>query len=182
MTGTASETYVDGTPTNGTNPWIDSLVWGGAWADTPGLLTSSGPVTISFAAVTGTDPYGVLEGPSMSWTASGLTALGNALSGWEAVANIDFVEVNYQYADFWVWQGSDAAASGALGWSEIPAYSYGEPLYVVFNGEHSTWSSTGLAIGGYGYVTLIHELGHLLGLAHPHDGGGGQMMVLYSLA
>ena len=25
----AFETYTDGTPTNGANPWIDSLVWGG---------------------------------------------------------------------------------------------------------------------------------------------------------
>ena len=30
----------------------------------------------------------------------------------------------------------------------------------------------GLEQGGYGFITLIHEFGHGLGLAHPHDGGG----------
>lgn len=44
MPGTAGEIAFDGTPTNGANPWIDSLVWGGAWADTGGLGTSGGPV------------------------------------------------------------------------------------------------------------------------------------------
>ncbi len=30
----------------------------------------------------------------------------------------------------------------------------------------------GLEQGGFGFVTIIHELGHGLGLAHPHDTGG----------
>lgn len=30
----------------------------------------------------------------------------------------------------------------------------------------------GLEQGGYGFVTMIHEFGHGLGLAHPHDRGG----------
>ncbi|MCP5074908.1 MAG: hypothetical protein GY947_16660, partial [Rhodobacteraceae bacterium] len=32
---------------------------------------------------------------------------------------------------------------------------------------------TALAVGGFMYAVLIHELGHGLGLAHPHDNGGG---------
>ena len=34
-------------------------------------------------------------------------------------------------------------------------------------------SNGGLEVGGYGFYTLIHEFGHGLGLAHPHDTGGG---------
>ena len=43
----------------------------------------------------------------------------------------------------------------------------------VFNGN--TWdrqSDGDLQKGGFGYVTIMHELLHGLGLAHPHDGGG----------
>ena len=30
----------------------------------------------------------------------------------------------------------------------------------------------GLEQGGYGFITLIHEFGHGMGMAHPHDSGG----------
>ncbi len=30
----------------------------------------------------------------------------------------------------------------------------------------------GLEQGGYGFITMIHEFGHALGMAHPHDSGG----------
>jgi uncharacterized repeat protein (TIGR02059 family) len=53
----------------------------------------------------------------------------------------------------------------------VPAWSAGEPLFTVFDKEDPSWSNTGLNIGGYGFITAIHEFGHLLGLAHPHDGG-----------
>jgi serralysin len=46
----------------------------------------------------------------------------------------------------------------------------------VFNTAQPEWSDTAgqaLEQGGYGFDTLIHELGHGLGLAHPHDTGGG---------
>lgn len=173
MAGTASEVIVDGTPTNGSNAWIDSLVWGAAWADTPGLITTGGPVTISFAAVSGNDPYGVFAGATMAWSTAGLAAITPAMQAWENVANIDFIETPYSSADVWLWQVTSIQVGGAniLGWSDIPIYSYGEPLYMAFNGQHSSWSAASLGIGGYGYITLIHELGHLLGLAHPHDGG-----------
>jgi len=64
--GTATTYLIDGTPTNGTDPWIDSLVWGGAWRDGDG-----GTVTIQWTAV-----YGTINGqPSMNWSWAGVTAL-----------------------------------------------------------------------------------------------------------
>ena len=134
--GTAGEVFTDGTPTDGSNPWIDALVWGGAWADTNGLPSTGGPVTITYALVQGTDPYQVITGPSMTWSEEGLVAVTAALNSWENVANIDFqMTMDASGADVWIWQGTESQADGALGWSEVPAYSAGEPLFTVFNGE-----------------------------------------------
>ena len=46
----------------------------------------------------------------------------------------------------------------------------GTGIYRRFSGN--TWSES-LQPGGFGFITIIHELGHAMGLAHPHDDGGG---------
>ena len=102
MAGTAITSFVDGTPTNNANPWIDSLVWGGAWRDDPNVTSNDGRVTVTYSAVQGADPYGLItEGNSAAWGTAALNALRTALSTWSAVANIRFVETsNRDSADF----------------------------------------------------------------------------------
>jgi serralysin len=58
-------------------------------------------------------------------------------------------------------------------------YPPGEPNAGLgaFNWQGAGWDYTepgtgALEQGGYGFVTIIHEFGHALGLAHPHDDGG----------
>lgn len=44
----------------------------------------------------------------------------------------------------------------------------------VFNGDSWDRESGGsLDVGGYDFVTITHEFLHALGMAHPHDNGGG---------
>lgn len=77
-------------------------------------------------------------------------------------------------ADFILATYEDGKTSlGAMGPPGYGLYSG----YGVFNYRGIGWDNQepgqgGLEQGGYGFVTVIHELGHGLGLAHPHDKGG----------
>jgi len=164
VAGVATTILIDGTPTDGSDPWVDSLVAGGAWTDADG-----GTVTIQWVAFQGT-----MDGQnSYAWTSAALTGLREAMALWESVANIDFVEVSGAAdADVKFWWGTQAQAGGSdvLGWSDLPGFSESEVLDVLFNAGDLALSGM-LNKGGLGLVTMVHEIGHLLGLAHPHDGG-----------
>ncbi|OIP87838.1 MAG: hypothetical protein AUK37_00675 [Rhodobacterales bacterium CG2_30_65_12] len=100
----------------------------------------------------------------------------------EAVANIDFVQVsNRTAADFVIGLDTNGEmdrqlGNGTLGWMNPP----GEPAAgnAMFNGQNWDRAPGGdLSVGGYGFVTIVHELLHGLGLAHPFDDGGGSTVL-----
>ncbi|EAR53163.1 Possible Zn-dependent metalloprotease [Oceanicola granulosus HTCC2516] len=167
MAGTAKGTNVDGRPTGGTNPLIDSLVWGGAWSD-----EEDGPVTVSYMFQSGRDPYAYFsDRPGYRWFDHEKDAVRDAFAAWEAVADIRFEEVDDpERADIWYWIGDGSQMGSTLGWHEVPGEAV-EPLYGAFNWQGFGWDDRGLKPGGYGFITVLHEIGHGLGLAHPHDGG-----------
>lgn len=180
-TGTADQVLLeDGTPTDGDSPWIDSLVSGGAWIDTPGLPSTGGPTTISYNYVQNQYMYGAdgkiyLAGP---WSNNAVTAAENALNAWEAVANIDFVRVSSSDdTDIRLWTVPSAAISDASGSSGTPGFSNNTYVNIFFNNSTYVgnqlwdWDFSGLRPGTYGYTTLVRELGRSLGLASPYTGG-----------
>jgi len=73
---------------------------------------------------------------------------------------------------------SNSDANGSLDSSVPPGEDTGTVAnrqgaeIVNFDSYYSTDYSS-LKQGGYDFVTVIHELGHAVGLKHPHDSGGG---------
>src|SRR5215212_489299 len=65
-------------------------------------------------------------------------------------------------------QSGFISASSRRASAAFPRYS---PGYAVFNQEGYGWTASALKPGGYGYVTILHEIGHLFGLDHPWDEG-----------
>ncbi len=101
-----------------------------------------------------------------------------AFALWEAVADITLTEVAQSADANLVERVGDA--DGALGFhffpntSSVTTTSGGitlPPFTSIgeYNQDGRGWDTAGLAQGGYGFITLIHEIGHGLGLEHAHD-------------
>ena len=119
-----------------------------------------------------------------AWNVHEIAQFEDALSQWENVANITFTPAASQAsAEFVFYNTSEAeiravlnvpANAGApLGAFELPNGSLAQQES-WFNYESTGWdysnTTGGLGQGGYGYITILHEVGHGLGLNHPHDG------------
>lgn len=124
-----------------------------------------------------TDEFGTYT--SSAWTQSEMDQAMLAFQQFSNVADITFTTTQaLSNADF-VMIKSDLG-SGLLGyWGvdggnlEIDGRDYSVNGHGMFAENGSGFDTEGLAQGGYGFLTLIHEIGHGLGLAHPHDNGGG---------
>jgi serralysin len=137
------------------NAYIDSLIWGCRW--------TGGSITVGFG--TGINSYNYF---GYAWEPHEIAAFERAFAAFEAVCNVDFV-VTTDTADMMLWSVDNAdIGAGVAGMFDVPDETYPQ-TDGNFNWEYESWSF--LNAGGDGYQTIIHELGHGLGLAHPHDGG-----------
>lgn len=167
MTTPTSNGVVSDVSLFGSNP-IDSLLseqkWGGAIGTSASLTYSfggsnsiyknnygSGEPLSGFAALTSTQQNAVVK----------------ALAAWSEIANIQFTQVT---------DSSTVAGDLRFAKSSLPstawAYTPGalpEAGDVWFS--HSSNYDTDTK-GTYGYLTFLHEIGHALGLKHPHDTDG----------
>ena len=113
------------------------------------------------------------------------TMIANGFADWEKsaylgafkafsdVADIVYVEVqNKNEADFTLitYNGTPGPGVSLLGRMSPPDEE--NEGRTEFNAADERWTEEGLAQGGFTFVTLIHELGHGHGMAHPHDNGG----------
>ncbi len=153
------------------SPYLDSLIWGCRWIPDPGDPVGPVQISVRFGAP-GEDPFGVVTGFAQSWDARQMDAFRTAFQLYENVANVEFVEVgSFGAADMVEWLVPQTFfGDGTLGVHEVPDPSEtAPPPYGYFNTTDSSWAD--LSQGSFGFITVMHELGHSLGLAHPHDGG-----------
>jgi serralysin len=152
------------------NIYVDALIWGATAWD-----RASGPVKVYFGQ---SDDYGAARTrhdysftlPSgnwaANWTGSEKKAFTYALSLYQKVSGITFAMASSAADADIVWWKTDLG-EGTFGLHEIPqadGQSWG-----YFNPNESSWDNRNF--GGDGLNTIVHEIGHGLGLAHPHDGG-----------
>src|SRR4051812_1566089 len=113
------------------------------------------------------------------------TIIANGFADWEKaaylkamgvysdVADIVYVEVpSRAQADFVfiTYNGTPGPGVSLLGQMNPPdEENEGRSM---FNAADERWTEEGLQPGGFSFVTLVHEMGHGHGLAHPHDNGG----------
>lgn len=114
-----------------------------------------------------------------AWTAAEQAGFAAALQTWANVANITFERVASASAaeltetlasssDLWLLGGF-----GTIALHGAPNASGSTFGLFAADGSSYTLGSVDLVPGSVTFETLVHELGHALGLAHPHDTGQG---------
>ena len=163
-----------------TNPYLQGLSWGGSKWDWSQSSPSNYVLTYYFGVAMASNdpnyPAGVtaLNGYAIdldNWNESEKTAMRVALNLWTQLMGMpteEVTDVSEANLKFYI-TDTNAGYFGAQYGPHSGTYQ-GTGIYVRMSGNY--WANS-LAPGGFGFITLIHELGHGLGLAHPHDTGGG---------
>ena len=145
---------------NGTNH-IDSLIWGYSWTGNTGQSALN--ITYSFDT-TGADAVPV----SMQ------AAYVSALNAWASVANVTFQALsdNDTGADIVFLRSNlqQSEGAGVIGLTSL--FPSGDQiLYADVDIDSSFSGANAVAKGTLGFLTLLHEIGHSLGLKHSGNYG-----------
>lgn len=149
------------------NVFIDALTYDHAWV----------PGTVINYVLQGNGLYG-----GTTWGNGAREGFAAAVASWSAVANIRFVEEAGPYKgtgsttayDFI--EGFKSLGDNRVGEHNLP---YAGTLRGDFDNSPQLITRGAVSPGGFTFATFVHELGHGLGLVHPHfdeDDGGEQLL------
>lgn len=139
-----------------------------------GLAAGSSATALTYSFLTSAPPGQSMTG-FQEMTSAQKDAVRRAFATYAKLINVTFTEVapgegaNLNF-------GTNIQASSA-GYANLPNSSgVKDQAFLYLASNQSTNNDAGMQDGGYGYLTLLHEIGHTLGLKHPGNynaGGGG---------
>ncbi len=154
------------TVVRGSDVLVDALTWGAKWYNPygGGLVI---PVTIYSPVGSNSGAYGP--------NASEIAAIKAVLETYSQYLNISFTfdqSASSSVHGIRFVIGKNGGVD-TLGFTQPPGEtSFNGVPYSDIIIYHDSYLSSALSVGSLDFATYLHEFGHALGLAHPHDHGG----------